>query len=219
MSNINFEILNFNPIPIGTFNFEESFITKEHVEIFKQLSYERNMQSPVLVASGDKDHILSSPEFEYLKKCFDQAVNMYTSEVLQLKNNFKMIHSWVTKNEKNSYHSVHTHENVMLSAVAYFNDELVEEDFAPIIFYGKGLKNIFEDFNFDIEVKKYNEQNSKSWTIFPKLKQILVFPGHMLHQSASNDSDRVRYCIGTNYFIEGEVGVKKYTRFNISINE
>jgi hypothetical protein len=220
MPNIEFyESIDFNPIPIFTFNFEKNFITEEHVDAFAKLNYLKNARSSVQINHGYDDDILELETFKDLKKYFDEAINLYTNKILKIKNNFKMIHSWVTKNEKYSNHYLHTHDNIMLSAVAYFNEDLIDEEFSPILIYGKGLKTIFQDFNFELDVIEYNKYNSTSWTIFPKLKQIIVFPGHLLHESAINDSDKTRYCIGTNYFIEGEVGLSRYTRYNISISK
>ena len=120
---------------------------------------------------------------------------------------FRLTGSWCTRNLNNSYHHMHSHPNVFLSVVTYFNNN--NDDIAEIVFHPKGLHSVFP--NFIIKYKEdcfnnWNIFNSLEWKIKPTKNSVIVFPGSLQHSSKINFNTSPRYCIGANYFITGSFG-------------
>ena len=48
--------------------------------------------------------------------------------------------------------------------------------------------------------------NADNWTFEVEKGDLLLFPSHLLHRVEDNMSDKDRYMIAFNYFLEGEIG-------------
>jgi uncharacterized protein (TIGR02466 family) len=203
MINSTFHVIDFNPKPITIVSLNRPLFNLDDVNLLCKLdNFEiKDLESSTLFSKNDQ--ILNNDKYKLIRKTIDEVVSEYLKNILNVNNTFKMTHSWVTKNIQGAQHKKHRHPNVMLSTVCYFNEDLEDEDFAPIVFYGDGIKNVFTNFQFKFDVNNPNNYNSSSWSVTPKLNQIIIFPAHMQHSSLINMSKRTRYCLGTNYFLDG----------------
>ena len=130
-----------------------------------------------------------------------------------------MTQSWATESSTGDNHHTHMHHNTMISAVAYFSSDDTDTEYAPIKFYGEGLKRVFSNFKFEFEPSEFNIYNSLTWTLVPNKYTIIVFPGHMDHGTEINISPSIRYCVGANYFFNGSVGIgKEYSLINVNVS-
>ena len=213
----NLEIFNLNPIPVVTFNLNEVLVNFEDIQILKNIPMLNHVTTSNLKLS-DSTHILNDYNLHRIKEKFDDVVEIYTNQLLCIKNKFKMTHSWLTKNDKNCYHPKHYHENNIVSAVAYFNEDGTNTPVSSIKFSMQGLDTIFSNFKFAYDVSDWNLYNSKTWTIQPMPNQIIVFPGVLEHESLPNVNDISRYCIGVNYFINDIIGPnRQYSELTVSV--
>lgn len=201
MINNTFGVINFNPKPITIAYLSKPLFNLDDVNSLCALDFYANGSTLI----SKNDHILSNDKYELIRKTIDEAVSEYLKNILNIDNNFKMTHSWITKNIEGAQHEKHNHPNTMLSTVCYFNETLEDDDFAPIIFYGDGIKNVFTNFQFRLDKNNENIYTSSAWSITPKLNQIIIFPAHIEHGSIINTSKKARYCLGTNYFLDGQV--------------
>ena len=201
MINSIFRVIAFNPKPITIVDLNKPLFNLDNVNSLCALDF--FAEGSTLISKND--HILNNDKYGLIRKTIDETVSEYLKNILNVDNNFKMTHSWVTKNIEGAQHKKHNHPNVMLSTVCYFNEDLKDDDFAPIIFYGDGIKNVFTNFQFKLDINNENIYNSSAWSVTPKLNQIIIFPAHMEHSSIINTSKRARYCLGTNYFLDGQV--------------
>lgn len=217
--NYNYDIVNFNPKPITIVTLDKPIFTPKLVKGLTNLTYAKRSDECEVSISFSTDHyVLNNPAYKSVRKIMDDTVANYLVNILNINNKFKMTNSWITKNVKGARHNIHNHPNVMLSAICYFNEDLVDEEFAPIVFYSNERNPIFEHYQFEMDIKEYNIYNSISWTIAPRLNQIFIFPAHLEHKTIPNASSKTRYCLGTNYFIDGIVGREETTsKLNIKI--
>jgi hypothetical protein len=201
------ETIYFNPTPIFVYQSDTPIFNQEEINSLINLEFlPAKRENGVRLTKNN--YIFEDIFYKNIKNTYLKAVDYFTQNILCTSNKFKLTQSWLTKNEPNAFHPWHEHPNVMISAVAYFSNSPLETNFAPIVFAGKGLKNVFKHFQFKLNETKWNEFNSLSWTIYPKINQIIIFPGHLEHKSVENDNVNDRYCLGANFFLNDIVGRK-----------
>jgi hypothetical protein len=135
-----------------------------------------------------------------LKHKIDDCARKYVDDVICVDNHFEITSSWIARSLDT--HVTHTHKNCIFSAVYY-----AKADNAEINFYRPN--NIITDaYNFDLNYKKWNEYNSTQYTFIVKTGDVIIFPGHILHEGV-NLSKEEKIIIGANYFIRGQVGKRE----------
>ena len=198
-------IAEMNPINILSLDFKEELFGEQERKFIKPLlsdDYFKRSRTNNLSQTMD---LLMNPELSRLKKIFDEAILIYTRDILKLSNVFQLTNSWMTKNEPGDFHHLH-HPNVMLSITTYFDDTFeFQGPFAPIVIQTPGLAQTFSTFQFQTTPFEYNTINGNEFGIFPNKNQFVIFPAHLNHQTMPNESDKIRYCLAANYFIDGVI--------------
>ena len=210
-------LLSLNSVPLlvtelkdnECFSREEVAFLKS-IELAKQYGEDGNYLSK-------NNHILLNPSLKRVKDVCDKYVHHYIEDVVGIENQFKMFRSWLSMNIKGTKHDVHSHANVMISCVLYFDEYMSSEPMAPIHFGQEGLDSIFRNFRFIFKEKHPNSFNSKTLTIKPKTNTLIIFPAWVKHGTDEATSMVKRYCIGSNYFFEGESG-GGYHNINVKVN-
>jgi hypothetical protein len=199
------DIIPLNSTPVAVLEFTDFLSNDEKSIITNNVAYENQGYNRVEVSTSYT--LFEEYNLESLEKKFKECVDIYVKEVLEASLDFKLTGSWCTRNETNSNHQVHSHPNVFLSVVTYFNNN--NEDIAEIVFHPKGLHSVFPNFIMEYQERHFNNWNifnSQSWSIKPTKNSVIVFPGNLLHSSKVNLNTSPRYCIGANYFITGSFG-------------
>jgi len=178
-------------------------ITVEEASILKRIDMKKQYGDDGNYLS-DEAHILKTFNLSRLYNLCNRYVKNYTENILGITDEFKMFKSWLSMNVKGTKHLAHSHRNTMISCVLYFDENLSQEPLAPINFGQKGLDNIFRTFQFQFNTNDRNQYNNKVLTILPKTNTIIIFPGWVQHETEEAVSLTKRYCIGTNYFFNGE---------------
>ena len=209
-------IINLNTVPVFVTNIGIP-ITKEELEIFKSIKLNRQYGEDGNFLS-EEIHVLKTYNLERVKKICDDHVNYYTQEILKIKNKFSMTKSWLSLNVKGTKHHAHSHRNTMISCVLYFDEYLSNQPMANINFEQPGLDSIFKTFQFQFDNIEHNQYNSPIAMVKPTTGTIIVFPGWIRHETDLSESEVKRYCLGTNYFLEGSTG-KGYHNLSISLSE
>lgn len=190
-----------------------------HTDVYaddKDLDFLSNLEEEKLKGNNFlsvRKDIIRDKKLEKFKILFEKYLKFYSEEILCVENKFKFTDSWATRNPKNSTHHTHFHYNSMISGVYYVSSTCGGEfilNLVPIF---------FKNFQFKLNIKKYNEFNSLSWTIPAKTGDIIIFPSWMDHMVNENLSDVDRRIIGFNCFIEGNLGSSSDTDgLDISVN-
>lgn len=173
------------------------------VELFKSIEMEKQYGDDGNYLSKDS-HVLEKYRMDRVRALCDSYVHHYTESVIGITDTFKMFKSWLSMNTKGTRHLPHSHRNTMISCVLYFDEYMSDQPLAPISFGQSGLDQVFQTFQFQFNVKERNQYNNNVLTIYPKTNTMIIFPGWVKHETEEAKSTIKRYCLGTNYFFEGE---------------
>lgn len=210
-------IINLFSVPIFVTQLSEfEQFTEEEVYLLKNIELEKQYGFDGNYLSKDI-HILEKYKLNRIRDVCNNYVNNYTNNILGINNKFKMFKSWLSMNTKGTRHDAHSHRNTMISCVMYFDEYMSKKTMASINFKQDGLDQVFKTFQFNFDVTEKNQYNNNILTIYPKTNTLIVFPGWIKHETELSDSSIKRYCLGTNYFFEGE-SAKGYHNIKIEIN-
>lgn len=197
-------IVNLYSIPIFVEQLQNNdCFTKEEVTLLKKIELEKQYGDDGNHLSKDS-HVLEKYKLNRIKNLCDRYVSYYTSSILGISDNFKMFKSWLSMNVNGTRHEGHSHRNTMISCILYFDEFMSDQSMAPINFWQDGLDQIFRTFQFRFNIKENNQYNNNLLTIYPKTNMMIIFPGWIKHETQISNSPIERYCLGTNYFFEGE---------------
>jgi uncharacterized protein (TIGR02466 family) len=189
-------------------------LKKEEVDILKKIELDKQYGDDGNYLSKDS-HILDKYKLSRITNICDKYVKQYTDSILGITDEFKMFKSWLSMNVTGTRHEPHSHRNTMISCILYFDEYMSDQVMAPISFWHDGLDQIFKTFQFSFNVKNQNQYNNKVLTIYPKTNTMIVFPGWLRHETEIAKSSIERYCLGANYFFNGESSTGYH---NITIN-
>jgi len=144
--------------------------------------------------------VLSDPIFSNLKSKMYEAASNYVKNTLMIDDEIKYTNSWIALSKKGQNHHNHNHPGALVSVVFYVYC------ISGNLILTKERSGLQEGFNFSYNVKKYNEYNSRMWTISTKTGDLAIFPGWIAHESSENLLDDDRVVIGANYFLTGNIG-------------
>jgi|TARA_R100001143_G_scaffold12963_1_gene14317 uncharacterized protein (TIGR02466 family) len=195
------EILNLKAIPIGCQR-KAYFLNKKELNALKKTKYNEPQRVDGFYLSKTIA-LLENKTLASLKKFIVERAEEYTRDVLEIKDKIYLTQSWSTINNTDSFHDPHQHPNTFISIVYYAQCE------SGALRFFLNTSSIKECFNFDYTISKFNIYNSQLWNFPVKSGDIVFFPGHVSHGSASNKSPESRIIVGANFFLKGKIGSKK----------
>ena len=147
--------------------------------------------------------------YSNIKKLIDDNFKLYINDVHKIDTsdiNFFICRSWIVKHTWGDFGHEHYHANSIFSGVLYLK---VDDDSGQIVFHKQ--REFLETFDFNI--KEWNKYNCSSWSILPKVGDLLIFPSTLNHSITTSLSPNLRYVLGFDYFFKGGVrkGVSKLT--------
>ena len=206
MAGGNFDVVPFCGSPIA--KIKSSYVlNNRELDYFYSYSLDKDNES---VKMTTKAEVLENTIVENFKDYLLKMGERYRNEVLGIKDNVYITHSWLTKNSKGSWHRRHTHPNIFFSMVYY-----IKCNSGDLLF--NVHKSVLQKvFNFDYDVVNYNPYNSTEWHMPVSTDDIVCFPGDLIHSTTPNLDDEDRMSLGVNFFIKGEIGKDdNYARINI----
>jgi len=162
-----------------------------------------NAESNILTKTS---FLLKDKRLSRVKQFFDERMNNYIENVVEIKNKFVMTQSWSTITKKGESHHEHDHPNAMFSLIFYVSSEGEKSGNFALNF---GSSRLEDRWAFMYEVKNYNPFNSGIWEYEVNTGDIIIFPASVRHKTKENTSDKDRIIIAANYFIEGFLGSTK----------
>jgi uncharacterized protein (TIGR02466 family) len=198
------QIINLFSVPIFVTSLtEENQFTKNEIDILKSIQMNKQYGKDGNYLSEDI-HILKKYSLTRIENLCNEYVDHYVRNIISIDAKFKMFKSWLSMNERGTKHLAHSHRNTMISCILYFDEFMSNEPMAPINFGQTGIDSLFKTFQFHFEKINTNQYNSNHAKVFPKTGTVIVFPGWIQHETDEANSNVKRYCLGTNYFFEGE---------------
>ena len=187
------ELLQLFPTPLLIVPYEQSI--DEELAYLKTISY-REQKSNGNYRSDDS-YLLRNEKFKDIKNFLGEAVNKFTTNVLNTKQRLVITQCWANRNPKGSKHHEHVHPNSIVSGVMYFQ---INEKLPPIQF----SKDKQDGMKLDPE--KYNHINSESFMLPCKSGELILFPSSLKHSVPTNMSDEDRISISFNTFCIDAIG-------------
>ena len=187
------ELLQLFPTPLLIVPYEQP-IDKE-LAYLKTISY-REQQSNGNYRSDDS-YLLRNEEFKNIKNFLGEAVNKFTTDVLQSKQRLVITQCWANRNPKGSKHHEHVHPNSIISGVMYFQ---INEKLPPIQFAKERQDGV------KLDPIKYNHVNSESFMLPCKPGELILFPSSLKHSVPINQGDEDRISVSFNTFSIDAIG-------------
>ena len=147
-------------------------------------------------------NVLDLEEFKLAKELVDNAIRVYTQEIMAWTDpglKFFVTQSWVNKNPKGSGHHEHFHLNSVFSGVLYW--QTIDND---CISFVNNTKPFFKFYP-----SESNMWNSERFNVQAKDNRVVIFPAGMLHSVPPHTSDKNRVSLAFNVFVKGKIGSKE----------
>jgi len=187
------ELLQLFPTPLLIVQYEQP-IDKE-LAYLKTISY-REQQSNGNYRSDDS-YLLRNEEFKNIKNFLGEAVNKFTTGVLQSKQRLVITQCWANRNPKGSKHHEHVHPNSIISGVMYFQ---INEKLPPISFSKERQDGV------KLDPIKYTHINSESFMLPCKPGELILFPSSLKHSVPINQGEEDRISVSFNTFCIDTIG-------------
>ena len=187
------ELLQLFPTPLLIVPYEQS-IDKE-LAYLKTISYREQQQNGNY--RSDDSYLLRKEEFKDIKNFLGEAVNKFTTNVLNTKQRLVITQCWANRNPKGSKHHEHVHPNSIVSGVMYFQ---INEKLPPIQFSKANQDGM------KLDPIKYNHVNSESFMLPCKPGELILFPSSLKHSVPINQGDEDRISMSFNTFSIDAIG-------------
>lgn len=185
--------------PIGIFSLDFKLTNEEKKHILK-LNYSKdNYENSPLISKNI--FLFKNKKFKRIKETLFKYVNQYKNEILKIDNDLRVVHSWATIND-NTNHEQHAHKNSFISCVFY-----VENEGNNKLMFSVEKSTLQKCHYLDYKIKEYNWFNSTTYTVDIKKGDLIIFLSDLSHQSINKGK---KIMIGSNYFLTGKIGEKKY---------
>jgi uncharacterized protein (TIGR02466 family) len=178
------------------------YLNPEELNFIFNVKYKtRGKENDVFISKSH--NILNNKKLNRVKIFLNEKINFFIKNILEINNQVKLTQSWVAKTVFNSKHHSHCHKGAFLSCVFYVN---CKSGRFVINEHKSSLQN---SYNFDYNVIQYNSFNSEMFYREVKTNDLIIFPGHLTHETQINKSNEDRIIIGANYFLKNKIGVEK----------
>jgi len=178
-----------------------SLNSKELKFISKTEYKNRDKKDDVFISKSHS--ILNQKSLNRLKLFLDNRIDYFIKNILEIDNKVQLTQSWIAKTSPNSKHHSHCHKGAFLSCVFYVN---CKSGHFVINEHKSALQN---GYNFDYNIIQFNAFNSEMYYREVKTNDLIIFPGHLTHETKSNESNEDRIIIGANYFLKDKIGIEK----------
>jgi uncharacterized protein (TIGR02466 family) len=178
------------------------YLNPEELNFIFNIKYKtRDKENDVFISKSH--NILNNKKLNRIKIFLNEKINFFIKNILEINNKVRLTQSWIAKTISNSKHHSHCHKGSFLSCVFYVN---CKSGHFIINEHKSALQN---GYNFDYNVIQYNSFNSEMFYREVKTNDLIIFPGHLTHETKINKSDEDRIVIGANYFLKDKIGVEK----------
>lgn len=171
----------------------------------EEFCHKKRMEDPVGRVFSNKGGWQSNDccdENKEIKELTDLIIDKFRSLANQFEylnaDNFRIDNFWININRKSDKNVIHEHHGSVMSAVYYVK---VPENSGQIIFYTP-IKN-YKLCVSENMIKKYNPYNCTTYTYFPKIGDLIIFPAWLEHEVLPTDTyeERISIAFNANFFI------------------
>jgi uncharacterized protein (TIGR02466 family) len=193
-------IHNVFPTPIYTTKMDRGFTKQELNFVNEQKKHCSKNEGNI---NTKDNYILNRKQFKNLHKMLSIECNKYLEKIICPKNKDLKLYitqSWLNYTENNQYHHRHEHPNSYVSGVLYINSDIKTDS---IKFFHN---NTYIPISPDIDKKRWNHFNSRSWWFSVDTGTLVMFPSSTTHQVDVKEGNNTRISLAFNTFIKGTLG-------------
>jgi uncharacterized protein (TIGR02466 family) len=114
--------------------------------------------------------------------------------------------SWFNKTEQGQSHHRHWHPNSVFSGIVYLGGDVNSG-------YTKFISSVYDTIEFNIQ--DANLYNSRSWSIAPKVGDVVIFPSRVEHLVDEYTGTEPRITLSFNSFLSGTINKDPLTRLSL----
>ena len=188
------------PTPVYYTKMDRGFTKQELNFVNEQKKHCINNQGNI---NTKDNYILNRKQFKNLHKMLSIECNKYLEKIICPKNKdleLYITQSWLNYTENNQYHHRHEHPNSYISGVLYINSDIKTDS---IKFFHN---NTYIPISPDIDKKRWNHFNSRSWWFSVDTGTLVMFPSSTTHQVDVKEGNNTRISLAFNTFIKGTLG-------------
>lgn len=192
----NYEVQPLFAVPYFRTNIGHA-ISDEQVEFIKNLKMVKNQVNLI----SDNLYIFEEPELASIKDAVQEALDIYASEVMGIKQKLYVTQSWSLLNNAGVGMHGHSHSNSVISGSLYFAE--LPTPVSSMLFE---RHNTYQQLDLHPEPDKRSLFNTPVNIITPRTHELLLFSSGLQHMVEQNVSGEPRYSIAFNTFVKGKFG-------------
>jgi uncharacterized protein (TIGR02466 family) len=172
-------------------------ISDEQVEFIRSLKMVPNQVNLI----SENLYIFEEPVMKSIKDAVQEALDLYTREVMGISQQLYVTQSWSLVNPPGVGMHGHSHSNSLVSGSLYYCE--LPEPSSRMIFE---RHNSYQQLELSPSPDKNNVYNTIRNVVDPKKHDLVLFSSALSHFVEPNRSDQPRYSIAFNTFIRGKLG-------------
>jgi len=172
-------------------------ISSEQIEYIQNLKMVKNRDNFI----SEDLYIFEDPKLESIKIAVQEALDIYSTEVMGIAQKLYVTQSWSLRNEPGVGMHTHSHSNSIISGSLYYCD--LPSPVARMVF---DKRITYQQLELNPQRTKQNLFNTPVNIVMPVVNEILLFPSELNHLVETNGSEQPRYSIAFNTFIKGKLG-------------
>jgi len=172
-------------------------ITEDQIKFVKSLKMILNRDNMI----SENLYIFEEPEMKSIKDAVQDALDVYSKEVMGLSQRIYVTQSWGLFNPPGVGMHSHSHSNSLVSGSLYFAP--VPEPAARVVF---DKHVMYQRLEINPLPTKQNLYNTPVNVMTPKQGEVFLFPSEINHLIEANQTQEDRWAIAFNCFIEGLLG-------------
>jgi uncharacterized protein (TIGR02466 family) len=146
-------------------------------------------------------YIFREPELRGISEAVQEALDLYASEVMGIKQKLYVTQSWSLTNLPGVGMHGHAHSNSIISGSLYYCD--LPEPGSNMIF---DRHRMYQQIAIIPEPGKANLYNTSKNVVQPKTGDLVLFSSSLLHMVEPNRAQQPRHSIAFNTFLKGTLG-------------
>ena len=172
-------------------------ITEEHVKFVRGLKMIKNRDNLI----SENLYIFEEPEMAGIKAVIQEALDIYSSQVMGVEHKLYVTQSWALSNPPGIGMHSHSHSNSLISGSFYY-DEL-PQPLSRVIF---DKHTSYQQLEINPLRERQNLFNTPVNVLTPESNDLILFPSYLNHQIEANMAQTERRAIAFNCFIKGQLG-------------
>lgn len=189
------------PTPITTL--KHISVTEGLLDFVRNLEFIPAHKNNSTLSMTKENYVLNTfEELKEIKEKILEIANYYWRDVIAVDQSLvpMMKHSWITRHKKGEFNPPHIHTTSLFSIVTYLQ---TDNNCGNLVFKkNEHYLNLFPSV-VDLDFSSKNLINEKIHSVIPETNLSVCFPSHLNHYTESNSSEKERYSLNVDFWVNG----------------